>query len=106
MRRWLNSIKAWHVQRQQNSLARWEQVRAKGRGRFVLSLALSWAVTMTAFRDVYDHLFSGGGNVSSLRWNLALYFFTGIFIGFVSWSGQEGKYKDALLNRRVSIDNS
>lgn len=93
--------------RKQSSLERWERIRAKGKARFVLHQALTWTVFMTALRDVSDQIFEGGGQVSNLRFHIVIYSLTGIFVGLFAWWSQEGKYKNALLNRRVqaAFDN-
>ena len=101
MRNLLDRYKAWCVRREQLSLARWEQVRAKGQTRFVLHQVLTFAVLMTAFRDVYEQIFEGGGQVSDLWFHVISYSLTGLFAGYFGWSSREGKYNNALLNRRL-----
>ena len=67
----------------------------------MLHQALTWTVFMTALRDVSDQIFEGGGQVSNLRFHLLIYSLTGIFVGLFAWWSREGKYKSALLNRRI-----
>jgi hypothetical protein len=101
MRKLLDRYKNWRARRQQLSLARWEQIRAKGQTRFVLHQALTWAVFMSAFHDVFKQIFEGGGNVSDFWFHLISYSLTGLFVGYFAWSSQEVKYKNALLNRHL-----
>jgi len=68
MRKLLDRFKARRVRRQELSLARWEQQRAKGQGRFVLQQALTWAVLMTSTRDVYEQLFEGDSQKMTHLW--------------------------------------
>jgi len=101
MRNLLDRVKAWRVRRQQLSLERWEQQRAKGQTRFVLQHALTLAVLMTSTRDVYEQIFGGGGEISDLRGSFIIYSLTGLFLGYSAWSKQEGIYKSTRLNRRL-----
>ena len=97
----IRSTNAWHCRRQQRSLERWEQVRAKGKARFVLHQALTFTVFMSAFRDVSDQIVDGGSQVSNFGVHLISYALAGVFIGFFAWWNREGKYRDALLTRRL-----
>jgi hypothetical protein len=101
MRKLLDRFKARRVRRQELSLQRWEQQRAKGQGRFVLQQALTWAVMMTSSRDVYEHLFDAHGEKITLWFYFIFHSLVGILAGFMGWSRQEAAYKDAVLNRRL-----
>ena len=100
MKQLLDRFKAGRVSRQELSLQRWEQQRAKGQGRFVLQQALTFAVMMTSTRDVYEQIFDGGEKT-----HLGFYFIScslvGILAGVMGWSKQEATYKNAVLNRRL-----
>lgn len=97
----IKSLKAWRIRSQQRSLERWEQVRAKGRVRFVLRQGLIFPVVMIAMQDVAANIFYDGGQISNLWFNLVQYFLIGIFAGYMGWSDREGKYMNACLNRRL-----
>ena len=94
-------LQTWRFRSQQRSLERWEQVRAKGKGHFVLRQALTFAVMMTAFRDVADNLLDGSAQVSSLRFHIVGYFLTGILVGYMAWGDREGKFKKARLSGHI-----
>jgi hypothetical protein len=101
MKKWLKTINAWRVGRYQFSQERWERVRAKGRGQFVLREGLTWMVIMIAFRDVTGFIFYGS-EASSL-WSYGVqYFVTGIVVGYMTWGEQESNYKKGRLNPPVS----
>src|SRR5262245_59921880 len=96
-------VKRYHdlrSRRQQRSLERWAQIRAKGKARLVLQQALTWTVVMSVVRDVTDQIVDGSSQVFSLRFHLIAYSLSGVFIGLFAWWSQEGKYKNAMLNRR------
>ena len=95
MKSLLNRYNAWRLRRQQLSLARWPQVRAKGRGQFVVCQAFAFTVFLTAFYDVSDQLFHFEKSYS-LWWHIAVNTLVGIFIGYNVWDDQENKYIDAL----------
>jgi|SRR5215213_1891258 len=107
MSKLLTTFKGWSSRRQQPSLERWAQERAKGKGRFVLRQAFTFAVFMTAVRDVTNHIRHEDARVTSLWFNIIGYALTGVVIGYVAWWYQEGKYKDAQLNGSLptSFDN-
>jgi hypothetical protein len=87
---------AWRFRRQQLSLERWAETRAKGKARFVLRQAFTFLVLMTAFRDVYYQIFAGV-HVFSLGFDLILFAINGIFIGYAAWDLREDEYKGAQL---------
>lgn len=93
--------KTWRSRRQQLVLECWAQERAKGRAHYVLRSAFFFVVLMTAFNDVYDHFFGIGGHEFGLGFYLVRYAVTGILVGYFTWVSQEGKYKNAQLNRRL-----
>jgi hypothetical protein len=101
MGRLFKQYNAWRSRRQQLSLARWAQERAKGRARYVLRQAFTFAVLMTACRDVINHFYNDGGHVFGDWFYIAQHAVTGLFIGYVTWSDQEGKYKDAQITARL-----
>jgi uncharacterized protein YjaZ len=101
MRKLFDRFKARRVRSQNLRLQRWEQEREKGQTRFVLRQALTWAVLMTSFRDVYEQIFYGGGDRSNLLGYLITYSLVGLFMSYSAWSSQEGAYKNASLNRRL-----
>ena len=99
MFRLFKNIDAWRFRKQQRSLERWAQVRAKGKARFVFHQAMAWAVLMIVATDFFDHIFEDDLQVSKLRFNIIYYSVSGILLGLVAWSNEEGKYKRACLSR-------
>ena len=73
----------------------------KGKARFVFHQGLTWAVFMIAATDVSDHIFDDGVELSRLRFRIICYSLSGIFIGLIAWSNQEGKYERALRSGRL-----
>lgn len=97
----LKRFQAWRSLRQLRSLERWEQIRVKGRARFVLLTALTYAVTAIGMIDLLNHLLQDGTPDSDFSiFNISIPL-TGIFIGFDSWSQMEAKYKNARIEARV-----
>lgn len=103
MRKLFDRFKASHLDKRKLRLQRWELEREKGQTRYVLQRALTWAVLMTAIRDVYEQLFYGSANSSNLWGYLITYSLLGLFMGYSAWSSQEGAYRQARLNRRLQI---
>lgn len=101
MKRLLKRYEAWRSRRQQLSLERWAQERSRGMWQFLLRQAFSFAVLMTAGRDIVAHFFSDGDDEFSPWFYLVQYTVTGIFLGYMAWGKMEGKYKDARLIRRL-----
>jgi hypothetical protein len=91
----------WRSRRQQLSLERWAQERAKGKRHYVLRQAFFFAVLMTAFRDIHDQFFDDGGRVHGLAFYLIQYAIFGVFVGYCAWWSREGEYKNAQLKRRL-----
>jgi hypothetical protein len=91
-----NRYNAWRLRRQQLLLTQWPQVRAKGRGRFVVCETFTFMVFLTAFYDVSGQLFDFGTSRSFWE-HIAVNTLVGIFIGYSWWDDQENKYKDAQL---------
>ena len=92
---------AWRHRRQQSSLERWAETRAKGKGRFVLYQAFSFAVLMTASRDILNQFYGVAGHISSLWFYFVVNVVTGYFVGCMGWRDREGKYKNAQLNSHL-----
>jgi hypothetical protein len=86
----------WHCKKLQYTLEQWAEIRAKGRGQFVLRQAFTFTVFATALLDVVHQIFHFGS--FSLWGSIAQYAFTGVFIGYVTWSEKEAKYKRALTS--------
>jgi hypothetical protein len=104
MKPWLKKLQVSQSQKELHSLARWGVVRAKGRDRFVLRTTLSFTLIMIPTRDFIDYLVDGRMQPWSEKFWLdaAVYFITGIVAGYASWTSMEGKYKDALRERRIA----
>lgn len=104
MKRWLTKLQASRSQRQLRLFAKWELTRAKGRPRFVLRCALMYPLLMIPAVDFANYLFDGKLQPWSEKFwiNAGSYFITGVFMGYVSWASMEGKYKSALLERRIA----
>ena len=101
--KWLKRIDAWRSRRFQFTLDRWDQVRVKGRGPFVLRQGLTWMVMMTAGHDVLAHIICSADKVPGIWGYLGQYFVTGIFLGYGEWSSNEDKYRDARLNASTPV---
>jgi hypothetical protein len=100
----LTAAKASSARRQQLSLERWPEERAKGKGQFVLRKAFAYTVLMTALHDVVNHILADGQ--ASLWSNTFKYACTGIFMACMWWWDHERKYKNAQLNAsRHPFDN-
>jgi len=91
----------WRSRRQQLSLERWAQERAKGQRQYVLRQAFSFAVLMTAGRDVVDHFFLHSNNEFGVWFNIVQYAVMGTFVGYLAWGYLEDRYKDAQPKRRL-----
>ena len=104
MKRWLTRLQVSHSQRKLRSLAQWELVRAKGKARFVLRMALMYSLIMIPTKDLVDYLFNGNMQPwSQSFWRDAIgYCITGFLIGLFSWWSMEGRYKNARLERRIA----
>ncbi len=105
MKRTLKNLQVSNSQRKLRKLADWELTRAKGRARFVLRWALLYPLIMIPAVDFTDYLFDGKMQPwSETFWiRTAGYFITGVIIGYVGWVTMEGKYKNALLERRITV---
>ena len=67
----------------------------------MLYQAFSFAVIMTASRDVVSQFYADGGRISSLWFYFVANAVAGYFVGSMGWIDREGKYKNAQLNSRV-----
>src|ERR1043165_426827 len=103
MTKWLKTIDSLRPRRPHFSLERWAQVRAEGRGRFVLRCGLTGMVLLTAFHDVVAHIIYSADKVPSIWGYLGQYFFLGVFLGYMEWHDQENKYRQARLNASVPV---
>ena len=105
MKRWFKKYQDLQSQRNLRSLARWELIRAKGRDRFVLRTTLTFSLIMIPVRDLIDYLVDGKMHPWSDKFWLdaAVYFITGIAMGYSSWRSMEGKYHDALRKHQVPV---
>jgi hypothetical protein len=101
----LKKIQAWRSRRKQRSLERWEQIRAKGKARFVVQSALTLSLTMVGATNVVDHLFGSDQYPISLS-RIIWYLLIGIVTGSAGWDTMEGKYKNALIDARVKASPS
>ena len=96
----LKRYNAWRLRRKEFSPERWAAVRAKGRGPFILRQAFSFAVFMMAFHDVASQFFDYGHPFTF--WFISQYAISGMCLGYGMWEDREGKYEDALRNRRLN----
>ena len=105
MTRLFKKLKTWQSQGKLRQLARWEQIRAKGKARFVLRGAVLYSLIMIPARDFSDYLVDGKMQPwSESFWTHAVgSCLTGMAIGLVSWWSMEGRYKNALLDRRIAL---
>ena len=90
----LKGYDAWRLRRQQLSLARWAEERAKGQWRFVLRQVFFFALVATGIQDALDQFFRDGRH--SLGYYLVVNAITGILVGYVGWSSREAKYQKGL----------
>jgi positive regulator of sigma E activity len=97
-------IQAW-CSRQRISLERWEQVRVKGKTRFVFRSALITTLVLLVTLGITDYLFDEGFQFSRLLFWIVLSAIGGILIGFVEWRDMERKYKDACLEARIKASS-
>src|SRR5262245_8796339 len=103
MKRWLSKVQDLRSQRDLRSLARWELIRAKGRDRFVLRTTLIFSLIMIPTRDFIDYLVDGRMHPWSEKFfiDAGVFFITGVAMGYSSWRAMEGKYHDALRERKI-----
>ena len=101
----LKKLKAWRSRRKLRSLQRWEQIRTKGKARFVSQSALTFSLTIVGATDVIDNIF-GDGQYSISLFYIISYLLVGIVGGVDGWNTMEGKYKNALIDARVSASPS
>lgn len=99
-----NSLKKSETQpspKQLRSLQQWEQIRAKGKARFIIQSALTSGLTMIGVTDVVDHVLGNGHYSISLSWMIG-YLLVGFVGAFAGWNGMEATYKNALIEARVN----
>jgi hypothetical protein len=94
-----NRYNGWPF-RKQFSPERWAEIRAKGRGQYVLHQAFSFAVFMIAFHDIFTKVFEHD-NAFHFGFYIIQYGFTGICCGYGMWDDREGKYRKAQLNSHL-----
>lgn len=94
MKKWLKRFRAWRARSELRSLERWEQIRAKGKRRFVVNAALTYGFTVVGATHLFENLFYGPYPISLAR--LIYYLLVGIPIGLIGWSSMEAKYQKAL----------
>ena len=87
--------------KEQRLLQRWEQIRARGKTRFVFETALIWGVTFTGMTDALVHLLTDATHSITLFMGIGS-LFGGILLGWSAWSDMESKYKTARMEARVS----
>jgi hypothetical protein len=93
----LKRLKDWRSERIDPSPERWEQIREKGRARYVFHQALILAVTVSVGTDFVNCIW----NIhSSIRSTILTYSIAGFISGCVAWSKHENKYHKALASRR------
>lgn len=97
----LKKLKAWRSRRKLRSLQQWEQIRTKGKARYVFQSAVTLSLTVVGVTDVVDHIF-GDGQYSISLFYLISYLLVGIVGGVDGWNTMEGKYKNALIDARVA----
>jgi len=94
MKSLLQKYSSYKTQREQRGLEKWERERTKGQARFVIRTALAYSVLMLMLNDFWD----GGLRLFTVVTTHLI----GIVIGFVVWSINESRYKNALINARVN----
>lgn len=95
MIRLVKAFDAWRAQRFGFLPECWAEVRARGKGQFVLRKGFSFTVLMVAFHDVFTHFFYHGGPFR-FDFYIIQYWIMGIFFAYGVWSDEESKYKKAL----------
>jgi hypothetical protein len=105
----LKKFQAWRLRRriirERRSLEWWEQTRAQGKARFVISNSLAYGLTMAGVFDVIDNIFYDGTKYSLLL-NAIGYPIMGMVLGAFTWWDMESKYKSALIDARVKASPS
>ncbi|HET6979063.1 MAG TPA: hypothetical protein VFI24_22205 [Pyrinomonadaceae bacterium] len=94
----LEKIEARRIRKEQQALEQWQQVRTKGKLRFVIETAMTWGLTMTGVFDVIEYFLQGKHSLSLSAF--CFYLLIGIGSGFGGWSSMEGKYQKALNKGR------
>jgi hypothetical protein len=95
----LQRIRAWRSLRERRALERWEQLRAKGKTRFVIQSALTYGFVIVGATDAIEHLFDGPQPISLFK--VIFFALFGVGMGLSMWSDMESKYKDALRKARA-----
>ena len=102
MNRSLQTTKTSRALKEQRSLERWAQIRAKGMARFVFSSGLTWGLTMAGTDDILRHILSSTPPEPMSFLMLTLYLLVGIVGGFSGWNYMESTYRNALIESRVN----
>lgn len=91
----LQKIAAWHAEKEQRSLERWEKIRAHGRPQFVVTIALSYAGLMILIRGIFEYFVEGNIMVSYIG-RILFDLVAGAIAALWGWSSREREYRDSL----------
>ena len=104
----LQRIKAWRARRrsckEQRSLERWEQIRARGKQWFVFRTALTYGLVFVGATNAVENLFDGPQSISLFK--VIFFGLFGVGMGLSEWSDMESKYKTALNEARAKASPS
>ena len=70
-------IRAWRSRRKLRTLEEWERIRVKGRGRYIVRVALYYGFAIVGVVDFYDQILRGKPSSVSLG-NLLWFVFLGL----------------------------
>lgn len=98
MIKYLQPIRAWRSRRELRELQQWEQIRKKGKGRFLIRTSIYYGFAIVGITDLYENLFYGVHYVSLP--NVIYYLGAGFVISLIAWSDREAKFKRAVQAAR------
>lgn len=104
MKNSLKKLQDWRARRKLRSLQRWEQIRTKGKTRYVVHSTLTFVLTVVGVLDVTDHIFGDGQYSISVPYFI-FYLVMGIYSAHDGWNTMEGKYQIALDDARAAASH-
>jgi small neutral amino acid transporter SnatA (MarC family) len=75
----------------------WEKQRAQGKWQWILKTAALWGISMSVFMYLFG-LFVHNDRAFNF-FAIPIYLVGGIIVGWVAWSGNEGKYQHTLSSK-------
>jgi len=83
----------------EKDVARWEKKRAGGKWRFVLKSALLFTLSSATIIILLDLFY--GSSLETPIYYLLLLPFAGVFASLAQWWGEEGRYKNFMLDKQI-----